>query len=152
MSPLPRSDIHIDVEATCLTLPIGRGTSRSPGGRRVRSDVILRHPADRLVHHVGGVTPLSLAFGARSVPLDRVDHGRIDPDTAPDGLEAMSPAVIRVHADVVHSDRADPGGQTLTNLLVDRVRGLPVPSAGRVVEEWAGSATEDEFREALLDE
>lgn len=93
-----------------------------------------------------------LALSARSVPLDRIQHCVVDPSAASDGFEAVPPAVIWIYAGVVDPDRSDPDGESLANLFVDRVRGLPVPLARRIVEDRAGSGTVGDIDETLLQE
>ncbi len=132
----------------CLRLADCGGALRFAAG----CDVVFRHSADRSERRFDRVSSVLLAFGARSVPLDRIEHAGVDSHAAANGLEAMAPTVIRIHAAVIDPDRANPGGQTLADLLVYGVRGLPVPATCRVVKQGAHSASEDEAGKALLEE
>ncbi|QGY01988.1 hypothetical protein MMSR116_08930 [Methylobacterium mesophilicum SR1.6/6] len=60
-------------------------------------DLILRDPTDRVEHDLDGVSAVSLPLGSRCVALYGVEHSRIDACSLANGLEAMSPAKVRIN-------------------------------------------------------
>ena len=68
---------------------------------------------------------------------DAVVSLRGQPCCSGNRLEAVTPAVVRLHVRVIYPKAADPRGKAFPNLLVLRVAVRPSPMLARVVEEGA---------------